>query len=138
MIFGDEHVGAVRPKRSLAPLLTLLVGPVLLGLPPGGFPDASADKEPWRGLPPHRDEDQVKVDVDRAFVYYPNRTYLPSCSPTPAEPPSPPYPLSMMERVSWIIGGRKPVAYLLAATQTRIEQRRSGKRMSSMISSWRS
>ncbi|KAF2502775.1 hypothetical protein BU16DRAFT_521446 [Lophium mytilinum] len=27
---------------------------------------------PWTSLPPHRDEDQVKLDVHRSFVYYPN------------------------------------------------------------------
>lgn len=26
----------------------------------------------WTGLPRHRDEDQVKLDVDRSFVYYPS------------------------------------------------------------------
>ncbi|KAL9119387.1 MAG: hypothetical protein Q9187_004064, partial [Circinaria calcarea] len=26
----------------------------------------------WRYLPRHRDEDQVKLDVNRSFVYYPN------------------------------------------------------------------
>ncbi|KAL9615479.1 MAG: hypothetical protein Q9167_000157 [Letrouitia subvulpina] len=25
----------------------------------------------WRSLPPHKDEDQVRLDVDRSFVYYP-------------------------------------------------------------------
>lgn len=29
-------------------------------------------QEDWRNLPRHRDEDQVKLDVDRSFVYYPN------------------------------------------------------------------
>jgi TBC1 domain family member 20 len=26
----------------------------------------------WKELPPHRDEEQVQLDVNRAFVYYPN------------------------------------------------------------------
>ena len=26
----------------------------------------------WKELPPNRDETQVKLDVDRSFVYYPN------------------------------------------------------------------
>ncbi|KAF2805094.1 uncharacterized protein BDZ99DRAFT_424309 [Mytilinidion resinicola] len=30
------------------------------------------DQVPWTSLPPHRDEDQVKLDVNRSFVYYPN------------------------------------------------------------------
>lgn len=29
-------------------------------------------EEPWHELPRHRDEDQVRLDVDRSFVYYPN------------------------------------------------------------------
>lgn len=29
----------------------------------------------WKLLPPHRDEEQVKLDVARAFVYYPNGEY---------------------------------------------------------------
>lgn len=30
----------------------------------------------WTALPPHKDEDQVELDVNRAFVYYPNGTPL--------------------------------------------------------------
>lgn len=26
----------------------------------------------WKALPPHRDEEQVKLDVNRSFVYYPS------------------------------------------------------------------
>jgi hypothetical protein len=26
---------------------------------------------PWEKLPPHKDEHQVGLDVNRAFVYYP-------------------------------------------------------------------
>lgn len=29
----------------------------------------------WKELPPHRDEDQVQLDVNRAFVYYPNGVF---------------------------------------------------------------
>ncbi|KAK8029144.1 hypothetical protein PG991_006200 [Apiospora marii] len=28
--------------------------------------------KPWRELPRHRDEDQVRLDVDRSFIYYPD------------------------------------------------------------------
>lgn len=39
--------------------------PVLLG--------CRGAKEPaWRELPEHRDEGQVRLDVDRSFVYYPD------------------------------------------------------------------
>ncbi|KAK7745258.1 GTPase-activating protein gyp8 [Diatrype stigma] len=34
--------------------------------------EGEAEEEDWRNLPPHRDEAQVKLDVDRSFVYYPN------------------------------------------------------------------
>ncbi|KAK0735888.1 rab-GTPase-TBC domain-containing protein [Apiosordaria backusii] len=49
---------------------------VLLGLPPPGDdtksePNSDAD-DSWGSLPPHKDEDQVQLDVNRAFVYYPN------------------------------------------------------------------
>lgn len=47
---------------------TLLPGPILLGN------SSSADAghtDNWQNLPVHRDEEQVKLDVHRAFVYYP-------------------------------------------------------------------
>ena len=54
---------------ALATLLTLLLGPVLLGC----ANDTNDDRtELWRNLPAHADEEQVQRDVDRAFVYYPN------------------------------------------------------------------
>ncbi|KAM0302605.1 hypothetical protein HYE67_009780 [Fusarium culmorum] len=51
--------------------------PILLGLDapsddqenPSSPHNASGD---WKGLPRHRDEDQVQLDVNRSFVYYPN------------------------------------------------------------------
>lgn len=30
-----------------------------------------ASRKAWETLPRHSDEDQVQLDVDRAFVYYP-------------------------------------------------------------------
>ncbi|KAF2154275.1 hypothetical protein K461DRAFT_277381 [Myriangium duriaei CBS 260.36] len=41
--------------------------PILLGSTSTPVPDDS-----WQSLPPHRDEHQVSLDVDRAFVYYPS------------------------------------------------------------------
>ncbi|CUS07077.1 unnamed protein product [Tuber aestivum] len=38
------------------------------GAPPTDIPEA---RPSWKALPPHRDEDQVKLDVDRSFIYYP-------------------------------------------------------------------
>ena len=45
-------------------------GPVLLGytLP---FESDASEHAAWRDLPRHKDEDQVRLDVDRAFIYYP-------------------------------------------------------------------
>ena len=49
------------------------IGPILIGseaeLEVNTGTHSSA---PWEELPPHRDEDQVQLDVNRAFVYYPN------------------------------------------------------------------
>lgn len=33
------------------------------------------DAQTWRSLPKHRDEDQVQLDVDRSFIYYPHGTF---------------------------------------------------------------
>ncbi|KAJ9636697.1 GTPase-activating protein gyp8 [Coniosporium tulheliwenetii] len=46
--------------------------PVLLGSVAGLGTIATDEDETWRSLPRHRDEDQVRLDVDRSFVYYPN------------------------------------------------------------------
>ncbi|KAH8889786.1 hypothetical protein GQ53DRAFT_651850 [Thozetella sp. PMI_491] len=52
--------------------------PVLLGLASSDFDqegaaeDVASNGSSWKELPRHRDEDQVRLDVDRAFVYYPN------------------------------------------------------------------
>jgi hypothetical protein len=64
----------------------LTQGPILLGSTtpksnenPSGkaergfdFPQAEDEERLWNRLPRHRDEEQVKLDVDRSFVYYPN------------------------------------------------------------------
>lgn len=34
------------------------------------------DMKPWRSLAAHRDEDQVRLDVDRSFIYYPDSKSL--------------------------------------------------------------
>ena len=56
--------------------LTVETGPLLLGstydlseLPVQ--PNLSSSGN-WKDLPKHRDEDQVQLDVDRSFIYYPN------------------------------------------------------------------
>ncbi|KAM3463985.1 hypothetical protein MY5147_004601 [Beauveria neobassiana] len=64
--------------------LRQLAWPVLLGLPAPRI-DAAQDEplpesehlvdggsDSWKELPRHRDEDQVQLDVNRSFVYYPH------------------------------------------------------------------
>ncbi|KAJ2973674.1 hypothetical protein NQ176_g6472 [Zarea fungicola] len=63
----------------LTDTLRQLAWPVLLGV---SSPKTDSDDEPlssvhdkgdcWKELPPHRDEEQVQLDVNRSFVYYPN------------------------------------------------------------------
>lgn len=52
-------------------------GPMLLGCeqPASG---TESQENTWKALPRHRDEDQVQLDVNRAFVYYPSSTGLPA------------------------------------------------------------
>lgn len=48
-------------------------GPILIGSNLDSEEEIKPDQsKSWRNLPPHRDEDQVQLDVNRAFVYYPN------------------------------------------------------------------
>ena len=68
-----------------------LIGPMLLGIRPdedvasdskeGSSSDEGGERSEsdgddgwatWKDLPRHRDEDQVQLDVNRSFVYYPN------------------------------------------------------------------
>lgn len=57
-------------KHLYVPRLTATKGPILLGY-------RSEESEPigsarsWRDLPSHKDEDQVELDVNRSFIYYP-------------------------------------------------------------------
>ena len=56
--------------------------PILLGMSNGGPMDAGEHQdEDWKELPRHKDEDQVQLDVNRAFIYYPSGTFhaLPTC-----------------------------------------------------------
>jgi hypothetical protein len=54
--------------------LTHPKGPILLGGDNQGKEYEHQD-ETWRNLPRHPDEDQVQLDVDRAFVYYPKSMF---------------------------------------------------------------
>ena len=55
--------------HALAMLLTLFLGPILLGCGNDTSGDSTVS---WRNFPAHADEEQVQRDVDRAFVYYPD------------------------------------------------------------------
>ncbi|CEI65801.1 hypothetical protein FVEN_g7521 [Fusarium venenatum] len=61
----------------LSDILRRQAWPILLGIdaPSDDQEDLSSmqdDSGDWKGLPRHRDEDQVQLDVNRSFVYYPN------------------------------------------------------------------
>ncbi|KAK3352347.1 rab-GTPase-TBC domain-containing protein [Lasiosphaeria hispida] len=75
---GDLRILAESPGGFLTDKIRQQAWPVLLGLP-SGYTDESKTLTPqateaasWRKLPRHRDEDQVQLDVNRAFIYYPN------------------------------------------------------------------
>lgn len=57
------------------------IGPLLIGSEAGleETPDINLSAS-WKELPPHRDEDQVRLDVNRAFVYYPNGEFKMTCT----------------------------------------------------------
>lgn len=52
------------------PELISNAGPLLLGFD-GRTIYSANDVQDWRDLPRHKDEDQVKLDVNRSFIYYP-------------------------------------------------------------------
>ena len=58
-----------------------LPGSILLGCTPEDTKPVEpkqSNQDQWRTLPRHSDEDQVQLDVHRAFVYYPKGLrYLP-------------------------------------------------------------
>ncbi|KAL8896945.1 MAG: hypothetical protein Q9207_007471 [Kuettlingeria erythrocarpa] len=47
------------------------VWPALLGYTLPAKSEGSPDRAGWQSLPRHQDEDQVRLDVDRSFIYYP-------------------------------------------------------------------
>ncbi|KAH8158267.1 hypothetical protein CIB48_g9987 [Xylaria polymorpha] len=64
---------ATTPGGFLSDHLRSRAWPILLGSDAGTTSDDSTETpDAWRHLPRHRDEEQVKLDVDRSFVYYPN------------------------------------------------------------------
>ncbi|KAI1825911.1 rab-GTPase-TBC domain-containing protein [Xylaria intraflava] len=64
---------ALAPGGFLSDHLRSRAWPTLLGLSTDTMPGSSAETSlSWRHLPRHRDEEQVGLDVNRSFVYYPN------------------------------------------------------------------
>lgn len=53
-----------------------VIGPLLLGCDgqDGADKPEISEKHDWKSLPKHVDEDQVQLDVDRSFIYYPTGT----------------------------------------------------------------
>lgn len=52
------------------------IGPLLIGSTPELEKSETNLSTSWKDLLPHRDEDQVQLDVNRAFVYYPNGEFI--------------------------------------------------------------
>ncbi|KAI0431666.1 rab-GTPase-TBC domain-containing protein [Xylaria sp. FL1042] len=64
---------AIAPGGFLSDQLRSRAWPILLGFDADAASDNSSEiSSSWRHLLRHRDEEQVKLDVDRSFVYYPN------------------------------------------------------------------
>ncbi|GAW18638.1 hypothetical protein ANO14919_081190 [Xylariales sp. No.14919] len=64
---------AIAPGGFLSDHLRSRAWPILLGFDASAASDSFlSTPSPWRHLPCHRDEEQVKLDVNRSFVYYPN------------------------------------------------------------------
>ncbi|XXG99281.1 eukaryotic translation initiation factor 5B [Hypoxylon texense] len=69
----DLQVLAISNGGFLSDTIRSQAWPILLGCrvdERGEQKEEASDS--WTGLPRHRDEDQVKLDVDRSFVYYPS------------------------------------------------------------------
>ncbi|KAI1422291.1 rab-GTPase-TBC domain-containing protein [Xylaria sp. FL1777] len=69
----ELRVIAIEPGGFLSDQLRSRAWPILLGFDADAASDGSMEvSTSWRQLPQHRDEEQVKLDVNRSFVYYPN------------------------------------------------------------------
>lgn len=55
-------------------MLITKVGPILLGYDVRTRKEAESPQS-WQDLPRHKDEDQVELDVNRSFIYYPKSTH---------------------------------------------------------------
>lgn len=68
----DLQVLAVSRGGFLSDAIRRQAWPVLLGFAVDERGDQDSASDSWRKLARHKDEDQVKLDVDRSFVYYPD------------------------------------------------------------------
>ncbi|KAK4156230.1 rab-GTPase-TBC domain-containing protein [Chaetomidium leptoderma] len=78
----QRDLGALRehaesPGGFLTDSIRQQAWPILLGIPPSHDKtesdlDGAATAPSWEALPHHKDEDQVQLDVNRAFIYYPD------------------------------------------------------------------
>ncbi|KAI1379324.1 hypothetical protein F4677DRAFT_408625 [Hypoxylon crocopeplum] len=68
----DLQVLAVSRGGFLSDAIRRQAWPVLLGFRVDDAGEQKEKSDSWRHMERHRDEDQVKLDVDRSFVYYPN------------------------------------------------------------------
>jgi hypothetical protein len=69
MMLDARHVRALE-RTSLAGADHQRQGPYYLD----DTKHEGEDSSSWRSLPKHPDEDQVQLDVDRSFIYYPHGT----------------------------------------------------------------
>ncbi|KAI2473108.1 hypothetical protein F4781DRAFT_427871 [Annulohypoxylon bovei var. microspora] len=68
----DLQVLAVSRGGFLSDAIRRQAWPVLLGFHVDEHGEQDGGSDSWRKLARHKDEDQVKLDVDRSFVYYPD------------------------------------------------------------------
>lgn len=72
MNFVGRRVRRVPDDITTRCMLISATGPILLG----NVEASEASDRSWKELPRHREEAQVELDVDRAFVYYPYCQYM--------------------------------------------------------------
>ncbi|KAI1107046.1 hypothetical protein F4804DRAFT_258435 [Jackrogersella minutella] len=68
----DLQVLAIGRGGFISDAIRRQAWPVLLGFHVDAYGERDGGSDSWRQLPRHKDEDQVKLDVDRSFVYYPH------------------------------------------------------------------
>ena len=71
IIFAGWLVCLIPNQSNRTSILTWRLGPLLLGCSVTRD-DGETAAQSWRDLPKHKDEDQVKLDVNRSFIYYPS------------------------------------------------------------------